>query len=643
MGPLWLVPILPLAAMLLILLLPRQSVRYAGTMAAAAAGASSLLAIAHLRVAAGGVILSISTRFSFAGRSVEIGLSTDPLSAVMAALVAVIATLVLIYSIAYMADDRDPRRFFAVMSLFTGAMLALVLASDYLLLYLSWEIVGLCSYLLIGHYWHEQKTSPAAIKAFLVTRIGDVSLLLAVALMLIAVGSVRFEAVFQAIRSGTVGQPLVTGIAVLMLLGALGKSAQFPLHWWLPDAMVGPTPVSALIHSATMVAAGVYLLARSFPLFSAAPAARSLLLIAALATAFGAALAAAVQTDVKRLLAYSTMSQLGEMGLVLAFGAPVGAVFHLIAHATFKSLLFLAAGVATQAVGGNELSRLPGSNLARWGFLAGALSLSGIPPFAGFWSRESIAAAMPPTMHWVLVILASLSAFYIARAFLLGFTGRAEDAGTGALFSIPVYGLAGITLIAGVIAWSLLPQLLGAPQPRLGWSSAIDVLVAVLGWAAAAVIYRWGILDFRRVANRLQPVRAVMKGGFGTEVVPANIGVLATALFQRLSAFETNVIDAMSRQTARAILRCGRGSALVETGIFDRFSSAVANSSLRLAGRTDWLDVRVLDRSVLGSASALRDLGGRVRAFQTGRIYHYLAIVFLWIVVAGAITFALRW
>ncbi len=643
MTPLWLIPVLPVVAMVAILSLPQRWTRHAGGIASSGAGFATALMTVHLAATARGVQHASTTRLTFAGTTVDVGLATDPLSAVMGTLVAVTATLVLVYSIGYMAEDQGKRRFFAVMSLFTGAMLSLVLASDYLVLYLSWEAVGLCSYLLIGHYWQQQNASRAAFKAFLVTRIGDLGLLFAVVLMFAGLGTARFDAVLAPGPAGTPGLPFASVIAVLIVVGALGKSAQFPLHWWLPDAMAGPTPVSALIHSATMVAAGIYLLARSFPLLNAAPAAHNLILIAALVTTFGSALAAAAQTDVKRLLAYSTMSQLGEMGLAVALALPFAAVFQLIAHATFKALLFLAAGVVAQAAGSNALTGLPNSRVARWGFLAGALSLSGIPPCAGFWSKTAVTTGAPPALRVIFSALTFLSSFYIARAFFLGFTGRAQARTSEPLsFRIPMYALAGITLVTGFLWWPL-AGLLRAPRPHLGREAAADVLVAGLGWAVAAALYKWRALNAAAFREQARGLQGLLKGGFGTDALPLAFARVASSVFQAVAAFETNVLDALSSAVARGVLRVAYGAGIVENGVFDRGSSAVAESAWRMATRTNWLDLRLLDRSVLRSAFALRDLGGRLRPLQTGRIYHYLAAVFLWIVVASAIAFALRW
>lgn len=642
MFPLWVVPVLPLVGGVVILLLPRRRMQYSGGIAATVAGLATALVAVHLAATIRGVQHVSTARLTLAGRVVDVGLAADPLAAVMGLLVALTATLVLIYSVGYMADDSHKRRFFAVMSLFTGAMLSLVLASDYVLLYLSWEIVGLCSYLLIGHYWREQKASRAAFKAFLITRIGDMGLLLAIALVFANIGTARFDSVFATVQSGLIAKPLLTLIAVLIVLGAAGKSAQFPLHWWLPDAMAGPTPVSALIHSATMVAAGIYLLARSFPLLAAVPLARNLLLIAAIVTSIGAALAAAAQTDVKRLLAYSTMSQLGEMGLALAIGVPFAAIFHLIAHASFKALLFLATGIATRAADSNELSSLPGSRIAQWGFLIGALSLSGFPPFAGFWSKAAIAGAAPPAIHVLLASLSALSAFYIGRAFLLGFAKRSQqDSAQPFWETVPVCGLAVLTFVGGTACWWL-SDLLGAPRPRLGWTAALDVTLSLTAWAFAAALYHWRIITTLGLYERLAGLRRLVKGGLGTDAVPSALGSSIVAIVRQIALFDSAILDRMATKTAQSVLHFAHGADGIEAQVFDRSSAAVGVAALRMARQTNWWDLCVLDRSVLASAFSLREFGGRVRALQTGRVYHYIAAVFFWVILAGVVTWAVR-
>ena len=305
MGPLWLIPAPPLAAFAACALMPKRTTRFAGVLVSAAAIASLLLLATHFSASVSGQIHnSTLMTANVAGRQAVLGLATDPLSSIMGLLVAAVAAIVITYSIGYMHGESGQRRFFAEMSLFAASMLTLVLATDYLLLYVAWEVVGICSYLLIGHHWSDDQARRGSLKALLATRTGDLGLLLGIALMFEVVGSTSYDRVFAALQTGSMPPWALHAIPFLLLTGAVGKSAQFPLQLWLPDAMAGPTPVSALIHSATMVAAGIYLVARSFPLFQAVPSTLALLLGLTTFTSIAAAFAATVQNDVKRLLAF---------------------------------------------------------------------------------------------------------------------------------------------------------------------------------------------------------------------------------------------------------------------------------------------------------------------------------------------------
>jgi NADH-quinone oxidoreductase subunit L len=329
-----------------------------------------------------------------AGFNLTIGLRLDGLSWLMALLVTGISLPVGIYAVGDMSEEPSRPRFFATLSCFLSAMLALVLADSFVLLFAAWEAVGVASFLLIG-FWHRQEAArKAAFRAFVMTRCGDVGLLLGWLLAFLLVGSTEIDALLQSVDRGSISDAMLTLLSLLFFAGAVGKSAQFPLTTWLPDAMVGPTPVSALIHSATMVAAGVYLILRLFPLFAASPYTLVLVLTVGILTAFLAAVVAAGQSDLKRVLAWSTASQLGEMMLAAGLGSPFAAAFHLVTHAAFKSTLFLAAGAIDHEAGTRNLNRLgrlgfmmPVTALA---FFVGALALAGIPPFAGFWSEEAI-------------------------------------------------------------------------------------------------------------------------------------------------------------------------------------------------------------------------------------------------------------
>ncbi len=356
--------------------------------------------------------------------------SVDRLTAVMLLVVTGIGSLIHIYSIGYMAHEEGYYRFFAYLNLFMFFMLTLVLAANYLVLFVGWEGVGLCSYLLIGFYFTKKFATDAGNKAFIVNRIGDFGFSLAMFLIVVHFGSLDFGTVFQSV--GGKPESTLTTIAFLLLVGACGKSAQLPLYVWLPDAMAGPTPVSALIHAATMVTAGVYMVARSSAIYLHAPAAMEAVAIIGLLTAFFAATIGLAQNDIKKVFAYSTVSQLGYMFLGAGCGAFSAGIYHLVTHAFFKALLFLGAGSVIHALGGEQdLRRMGGlRKYIPWTFgtmMCAALAISGVPPFSGFFSKDAILVAADhhaPWMYWVGVITAGMTAFYVFRAMFLAFLGK---------------------------------------------------------------------------------------------------------------------------------------------------------------------------------------------------------------------------
>jgi NADH-quinone oxidoreductase subunit L len=407
--------------------------------------------------------------------TVRLSLRADALSAMMLVMITFVGSLIAIYSIGYMHDDPGYPRFFAEIALFITAMTTLVLADNFILLYAGWEGVGLCSYLLIGFWFRKESASHAARKAFLVTRIGDVGLFLGIMLLWATYGSLDYETVFAGVQqdaSAGTNEPLLWTACLLLFCGAAGKSAQFPLHVWLPDAMEGPTPVSALIHAATMVTAGVYLLARCTPLYAAVPDAQLVVACIGAFTALLAALIALTQNDLKRVLAYSTLSQLGYMFLALGCAradadasgslvtfAVVAAMFHLFTHAFFKALLFLGAGSVMHAMGGViDIRRFSGLRTVmpttHWTFLCGALALAGFPALSGFWSKDEIldsawkasqAPGIAGTIYLLLLVAAlvtaALTAFYTFRAYFKTFHGETKiphEAGHHAHESPPV-------------------------------------------------------------------------------------------------------------------------------------------------------------------------------------------------------------
>ncbi len=474
-GFLWLIPALPLAACVVTALLgPRLLRQFSHWPCILASAGACVVAVMTFLAVYHGVEGSdearpqmIATYYEWfkvgdagAGHGVDVGfmLRADALSAMMVVMVTFIGTLIAIYSVGYMHGDEGYARFFAEVSLFIFMMTTLVLADNFALLYLGWEGVGLCSYLLIGFWFTKPSAADAVRKAFLVTRIGDMGLLLGILLLWSRFGHhLDYDSIFNRIHSmheaGTLDSGLLTTACLLLMCGAVGKSAQFPLHVWLPDAMEGPTPVSALIHAATMVTAGVYLIARCTPLFMLAPDAQVVVATLGAITAILAATIALTQNDLKRVLAYSTLSQLGYMFLALGSGVASGgehlvtfavlaAMFHLFTHAFFKALLFLSAGSVMHAMGNViDMRRFGGLRKVlphtHWTFLCGALALAGFPLLSGFWSKDEILdAAWNAGRHarayqlwylllWVVgLITAGLTAFYTFRAYFMTFWGE---------------------------------------------------------------------------------------------------------------------------------------------------------------------------------------------------------------------------
>jgi NADH-quinone oxidoreductase subunit L len=404
--------------------------------------------------------------------SAAISFLVDPLSSLFMLIITGVGFLIHVYSAGYMHDDEGVNRFFSYLNLFIFFMLLLVMGANYLLMFVGWEGVGLCSYLLIGFWFQNQDYNSAANKAFIMNRIGDLGMLLAIILIFANFGSIQYGEVFS--KAGDVSGSTITWITMLLFVGAMGKSAQLPLYTWLPDAMAGPTPVSALIHAATMVTAGIYMVARNNLLYSLSPATLGLITIIGLATAIFAATIAVAQNDIKKVLAYSTVSQLGLMFLALGLGSYVSGIFHVATHAFFKALLFLAAGSVIHALSGEQDLRHMGGlrkhlPITFFVFLVGVLAISGIPPFAGFFSKDEILAKAfeHNIILWVLaVIMSLLTVFYMFRLLFLTFFGNTR-AGNEVMahihespksMTIPLMALAFLSIVGGFMG---IPEVLG--------------------------------------------------------------------------------------------------------------------------------------------------------------------------------------
>ncbi|MBV9594717.1 MAG: NADH-quinone oxidoreductase subunit L [Actinobacteria bacterium] len=453
---------------------------------------------------------------------VDVGFRIDPLSMVFVLLITGVGSLIHIYAVGYMAHDPGRRRFFGYFNLFVAAMLLLVLANNYLLLYVGWEGVGLASYLLIGFYYDRPSAATAAKKAFIANRVGDVGLSIAIMLMFAYFGSTSFAGVFAHFGAdGNASKGVAAAIGLMLLLGACGKSGQFPLQTWLPDAMEGPTPVSALIHAATMVTAGVYLIARSAPIFNDSQAARTVVVIIGAITLLYGCVCGCGQDDLKRVLAYSTVSQIGYMFLAVGLGSGVYAIgiLHLLAHGFFKATLFLSAGAIMHAMNDRINMRRFGGlysvmKLTFFSFCCGYLAIIGIPPFSGFWTKDKIIEAAfdkGGTSGWILglaaLLGAGLTAFYMTRALLMTFFGERrweEDVHpheAPKIMTVPVLILAAASLVGGYLLifgggvqhWlspSVGPSIEEGVHTVSPWVlSVITIVVVLLGFGGAYVVF----------------------------------------------------------------------------------------------------------------------------------------------------------
>jgi NADH-quinone oxidoreductase subunit L len=442
LNSIWIVPLCPfIGAILNGFFGRRYSKTTVGQLAIAAVGLAFLMSLAALVTFVSGpesqYQIAVFTWIASGPYSASVGFLIDGLSLTMVLVITGVGLLIHIYSTGYMHDEADYARYFTYLNLFVGAMLILVMADNYLLLFVGWEGVGLCSYLLIGFWYTRQSAADAGKKAFIVNRIGDFGFLLAVLLLFITFQTTDMLRVQEQLGHTQVAAGVLAAIALLLFMGAVGKSAQVPLYVWLPDAMEGPTPVSALIHAATMVTAGVYMIARSSLLFTMAPIAAGIVAFVGIATALFAATIALVATDIKRVLAYSTVSQLGYMVFAVGIGAYTAAIFHLVTHAFFKALLFLGAGAVIHALGGEQDMRKMGSlrtvlPTTHWTMAVATLAIAGIFPFAGFWSKDEILASAIKAgglnLLWWLVgaVTALLTAFYMFRLLYMTFYGTSR-------------------------------------------------------------------------------------------------------------------------------------------------------------------------------------------------------------------------
>ncbi|MFZ5927458.1 MAG: NADH-quinone oxidoreductase subunit L [Acidobacteriota bacterium] len=531
--------------------------------------------------------------------NVGFDLMVDRLTAVMLLVVTGIGLLIHIYSIGYMAHEDGYSRFFAFLNLFMFFMLVLVLAANYLVLFIGWEGVGLCSYLLIGFYYLKKSATDAGKKAFVVNRVGDLGFSLGMFVTMLTFGSLDFATVFgKAQAEGAALNPqTITLICLLLLVGATGKSAQVPLYVWLPDAMEGPTPVSALIHAATMVTAGVYMVARSAPLYNVSPTALEVVALVGLITAVLAATIGMTQYDIKKVFAYSTVSQLGYMFLGLGVGAYSAGVYHIMTHAFFKALLFLGAGSVIHALSGEQDLRMMGGLRSKIPvtftvLLAAAVAIAGVPPFSGFHSKDAIllaAHAHAPWMFWTGVVTAAMTAFYVFRAIFLCFfgvyRGDAHPHESPLVMTLPLGVLALLSLAGGYfnVPHYLSPVLGGGHAPHDETLVAVSVAAGLLGIGLAWLFY---------VAAPSLPER-----------ISSALGGLYRLVYNKY--FVDEAYDALIVHPLRD------GSRALLWGV---------------------MDARIVDGAVNGAGALARSIGGGLRMWQSGYIRRYAA----WVVLGSA-------
>ncbi|MCE5191678.1 MAG: NADH-quinone oxidoreductase subunit L [Actinomycetia bacterium] len=549
--------------------------------------------IAHLGAAgSGGVTAPFVSATTAAGSltwisvgdfALKIGYAVDGLTAVMLVVVGFVALMVMVFSVGYMADDPGQARYFALLSLFTASMTGLVIADGLVGLFVFWELVGACSYLLIGFWFNKPSAAAAAMKAFIVTRIGDVGLFVALAILWGTTGETSYAGIIAALPQLSGG--LVTAVAILLFIGAAGKSAQFPLHIWLPDAMEGPTPVSALIHAATMVAAGVFLVARMWPVFAASPAALTVVLVIGTFTALASATIAVGQNDIKKVLAYSTISQLGFMFAALGAGAWRAAIFYLAAHASFKALLFLGSGSVIHGSDTQDMREMGGlaktMPITAFTWIVGAAALAGVPLFSGFFAKDEVLHGVmlaSPVAFVALVIAAAFTAFYITRATVLTFFGSYRGSNHphegGPVMWLPLVALAIPAAGLGFAASGIATTLGGEHEALSMTVAAISTTVALIGIVVGVLLYRRGPAADTSLEGSLGGLWRASRAGYYADAAAGRFIVApVTAAAQGLYAFfDRAVFDGIVEGSAVVSRKLGAWFARLQTGDGQRYA-----------------------------------------------------------------------
>ncbi len=576
----------------------------------------------------------------------EFGWVVDGLSIMMFFVVGTVSLLVFIYAVGYMKNDIRYTFFFTSLTLFAGSMLVLVSSPTLLQLLIGWELVGVCSYLLIGHYWEEKENSSAAIKAFITNKVADIGLMIGIIMLALSAGTFRIsEILYQATHGNNNVSKVAIVAGILLFIGAMGKSAQFPLHVWLPDAMAGPTPVSALMHAATMVTAGVYLLARMFPFYEsvAAPAKEIILLVGVLTLFFGGCLAI-VQDDLKKVLAYSTVSQLGYMVTAIGAGAYTAGLMHLWTHAFFKALLFLGAGSVIHAVHTNNMSEMGGlKNVMPKTFntfIIGTIALAGLPPLAGFFSKDEILASLSHEGYvgyfWVAVFGAFITAFYMTRAVVKTFYGEYRGQGnpheSEDLMTIPLVVLGFFAIVSG---WVNIPGVYTGFTSWVGTRvtpiieyhpEGFDLTAMSFGLIAGLAGIYSSYLIYMKLGNaqtgdekiKIQPIWNLLENKYFLDdlYIKGIVNPLKTFIAKSVDRFNTNVLDRFINTVGLAMTFIGK----------------IVYSNLDQGG---------IDKIVNSVSVGTDNVGGQIKLIQTGRVQQYLTLFLSGVLLVSIIVFVL--
>lgn len=625
----YLIPVFPLGAFVLNILFGKKLKLKSALVSIIGIFCSLVLSTLILKEVMSGIRVEQSfIWFNIANYSFKVGFLVDPLTAMMLIVVTFIGLLIQIYSIGYMHGDKGYSRFFAYMSLFTFSMLGLVLANNFIEIYIFWELVGLCSYLLIGFWFEKTSAAAAGKKAFITTRIGDAGFFIGIAILFYYLDTLNFNEIAQKIGQGGLNQNILAVSAILIFLGAVGKSAQFPLHVWLPDAMEGPTPVSAFIHAATMVAAGIYLVARTYTIFVAGNLSLQLVAYIGIITAVMAASIALVQNDIKRILAYSTISQLGFMMTALGVGGYTAGTFHLMTHAFFKALLFLCAGSVIHSTGVQDIRQMGGlfgkMKITATTCLIGCLAIAGVPPLSGFWSKDEILLAIYSRGHiliYILALIASfMTAFYIFRLLFLTFFGKPrndkiQSHESPIVMTCPLIVLALFSALIGFVNSPLASNYFSnfiyfhSTHTQINYfvmlsSTTVILLGIFLAWVFYVLSPQLPLI----VSKNFKSVYTILLNKYWIDEIYSSVIIKPFLRLTKLSfSFDFWIVDGLVNLSATLVVIISRIKGLIDQYIVDGIVNLVG--------------------------AIVRGLGLGIRRLQSGFVQNYLLLIFTGIII----------